>query len=143
MYSYFEGKLYLENTVRSANEALDRERSAGLIGKINLIIREMQRLETKANTLAADLDAFVSASETNFQLVQKAIQAHTTFLNELDSKSLMDDLMTQAGFAEMASRIDDTARQLAKDLEYALDQVNQEVGRIEAKGQLQEDALLE
>lgn len=69
MYSYVEGKFYLENMIRIANEALDRERSAGLIGKINLLIKEMQRLEIKSNTIAKDLDEFVNAAETNFQLI--------------------------------------------------------------------------
>jgi hypothetical protein len=66
MYSYFEGKLYLENIIRAASEALDRERNAGLIGKVNGLIKEMSRLETKSNKIATDLDEFVNAAETNF-----------------------------------------------------------------------------
>lgn len=32
VYNYFEGKFYLENMMKAANEQLERERHSGLIG---------------------------------------------------------------------------------------------------------------
>lgn len=78
--------------MRQANEQLDRERHTGIIGKLNLLVQEMERLEEKKNKLKKDLAGFINDAQVNFDTMQKAIISHGQFLNELDSRMAIENM---------------------------------------------------
>ncbi|CAK94932.1 unnamed protein product (macronuclear) [Paramecium tetraurelia] len=94
-FAYFQSKFYLMEQIRQANEELDKERHTGIIGKLQLLVKEMERLEQKKNQIKKDLNDFVKGVQNNFNNITDAIKAHGQFLNELDSKLTIELLLQQ------------------------------------------------
>jgi ABC-type metal ion transport system substrate-binding protein len=53
---------------------------------MNKVVKELERLEGKTNGLKVELNEFVTGSQYNIAVLQEAIKAHITFLNELDAR---------------------------------------------------------
>ncbi|CAD8090258.1 unnamed protein product [Paramecium sonneborni] len=98
-FAYFQSKFYLTEQIRQANEELDKERHTGIIGKLQLLVKEMERLEEKKNQIKKDLNDFIKGVQNNFNNITDAIKAHGQFLNELDAK-LTIELMLQSTINE-------------------------------------------
>ncbi|CAD8070275.1 unnamed protein product [Paramecium primaurelia] len=94
-FAYFQSKFYLIEQIRQANEELDKERHTGIIGKLQLLVKEMERLEQKKNQIKKDLNDFVKGVQNNFNNITDAIKAHGQFLNELDSKLTIELMLQQ------------------------------------------------
>ncbi|CAD8103369.1 unnamed protein product [Paramecium sonneborni] len=94
-FAYFQSKFYLNEQIRQANEELDKERHTGIIGKLQLLVKDMERLEEKKNQIKKDLNDFVKGVQNNFNNITDAIKAHGQFLNELDAKLTMEQIIQQ------------------------------------------------
>ncbi|KAM3143632.1 hypothetical protein pb186bvf_004394 [Paramecium bursaria] len=135
LYAFFEAKFHVESVLKQASEALEKERHAGIVGKLQKLVEEMERLEQKKNKIKKDLNEFVNGAKLNFKTLQDAVVAHSEFLNEIDARMTFEMMMQQIQSNQADQQFEVKIIQLNKEVKQLQDQ-NQEINdKLQANGE--------
>ncbi|EAR91638.1 hypothetical protein TTHERM_00393070 (macronuclear) [Tetrahymena thermophila SB210] len=130
---YVEGRMYLDNMYNRVQVQAIIDQSSNNKSKIRKIFSKLKEVIFQINENFQQQENFEEKTEKNFKIAEKAIRAHTQYLNSLDARLHMEEILNKL-ISQDQQRLNNEIR---KELNTNLVNMNEEIQK--AMKEMKED----